>query len=331
MRVLVTGATGFIGGRLARALAADGHEVRALVRPGADAARLAAAGVAIVRGDVTDEGAVAAATRGCELVHHLAVSPRHARPGVLDAVNVAAAGHVVRAAGRTGARVVHCSSTNVYGRLSRLPADEDHPTRPDRPYPASKLRGEALVGRLAREQGTSVVIARLSSVYGPGSRRGLKVYRDALGGTLFTIGPSTQLDDLVFVDDIVDGLRRCGELRDARAPVYNLAGGAPRPLCDVYRAIAAAGGTPLRQRPLPVLPFRALAATQRATRLGASLDSPLLHRLTHVPRSRAFSIDRARRDLGYRPAVGLEEGAARTLAWYREAGLLSPQTKERAA
>jgi nucleoside-diphosphate-sugar epimerase len=175
------------------------------------------------------------------------------------------------------------------------------------------------------------VIARLSSVYGPGSMRALRTYRDALGGTLFTIGPSTQLDDLVFVDDIVDGLRRCGELHDARAPIYNLAGGAPRPLRDVYGAIAAAGGTRLRQRPLPVLPFRALAAAHRATRLGASLDTPLVHRITHVPRSRAYSIERARRDLGYRPAVGLEEGAARTLAWYRETGLLSPPTQERAA
>ena len=103
--------------------------------------RLEAAGVEVARGDVTDEGAVIAAARGCEVVHHLAVPTRHARPRILEAVNVAGAGHVIRAAGRTGARVVHCSTTGVYGPLDHLPADEEHPTRPARAYPASKLGG----------------------------------------------------------------------------------------------------------------------------------------------------------------------------------------------
>jgi nucleoside-diphosphate-sugar epimerase len=171
------------------------------------------------------------------------------------------------------------------------------------------------VARLARDLGASAVIARLSSVYGPGSLRGLRAYRDVVGRRLFTVGRAMQLDDLVYVDDVVDGLRRCAERREAVPAIYNLAGGAPCPRRDVYRAIADAAGTPLRQRPLPVLPFRALAAAHRMTPSGARLDTPLLHRLTQVPRPRAYSIARARADLGYRPAVPLEEGVARTLDW----------------
>ena len=331
MRVLVTGATGFIGGRLAPALVQDGHRVRALVRPGADASELERAGVEVARGDVADAADVGAAMEGCALAFNLAVPERHAGAAVLEAVNVAGPGHVVRAAARAGASVVHCSTTGVYGPLDRLPADEAHPTRPHRPYPASKLRGERLVAGLAHEGGVRVVIARLSSVYGPGSQRGLRPYRDTFRRRFYTIGPATQVDDLVYVDDVVAGLLRCPEVADPEAPVYNLAGGAPRPLRDVYGAIAAAAGTRPRQRPLPVLPFRALAAARRATGERRGLDTPLVHRLTHVPAPRAYSIERARRDLGYLPAVGLEEGTARTLGWYREAGLLSPDPKEPSA
>lgn len=99
-------------------------------------------------------------------------------------------------------------------------------------------------------------------------------------------------------------------------------------MLDVLGAIAGAMGRPLRVHALPVAPFRALAAAQRAS--PRPVDTPLLHRLTRLPGSQAYCIERARRDLRYRPAVTLDDGIARTLRWYRERGLLPLAAQEAA-
>jgi nucleoside-diphosphate-sugar epimerase len=135
--VLVTGATGFTGGHLARGLLAAGHDVTALVRPqsavGAAAHALEEIGVRIAVGDLADRSAVARAAKGVEVVYHIAATYRE--PGLPDSayrvVNVEGTRHVLEAALTTGARrVVHCSTGGVHGPIARPPADEDPPRRP---------------------------------------------------------------------------------------------------------------------------------------------------------------------------------------------------------
>ena len=132
MRALVTGATGFTGGHLARALARRGLAVRALARDPAapPAAALGAEGIEVVAGDVRDRAAVDAAVRDVEVVYHIAALYRQAGlpPREYRAVNAAAAGTVVEAAAAAGARrVVHCSSVGVHGDVKGPPADENAP------------------------------------------------------------------------------------------------------------------------------------------------------------------------------------------------------------
>src|SRR5690349_9628127 len=116
MNVLVTGATGFIGSHLVDRLLETGADVRALVRPAADASRLNGLGVEVVRGDVSRVNDVERAVAGRELVYHLAKAPSGSPWSILERVNVTGAANVVRSAARAGvARVVHCSSTAVYG------------------------------------------------------------------------------------------------------------------------------------------------------------------------------------------------------------------------
>lgn len=324
MTVLVTGATGFVGRHLVEALRTDGVDVRALARPSSDVRSLERAGAEVSVGDVTDLAAVERAAAGCDVVYNLAVPPRDAPTTVHRAVNVAGAEIVVAAAAAAGAvHVVHSSTCAVYGRaLGGVPADETHPTNPDSAYAATKLAGEEAVSRRHRAAGGSLVIVRLPSMYGPGDLRGLKVFRDVLRGRVITIGPSAQRWDVCYVGDAVDGLRRCGELRHVDGVVYNLGVDRGRPLRDYFEAIAQAAGVELRHHPLPVWPFRGLAAFDAALLRPAGIETPLLHRLTRLPRPRSFDISKATRDLGYRPQVALEDGVRRTLAWYRANGFL---------
>ena len=241
MTVLVTGGTGFIGGRLVRALLADGEEVRALVRPASDARALEAAGATVVRGDVAEAGAMRAAAAGCEVVYSLAVPARAGRIDAMRSANVFGARNAALAARAAGARLVHASTTGVYGRLTTLPAGEDHPTRPERPYPRTKLEGERVVAEVMPDG--PVVVARIASVYGPGDVRSAAIFR---GGP-----PAPDPGGRRRGGPHRPGLRRrrrrgAARLRGPRSrpgrTTYNLAGGAPVPLREVLEAIAAAGG-----------------------------------------------------------------------------------------
>jgi nucleoside-diphosphate-sugar epimerase len=159
VRVLVTGATGFTGGHLARALSAAGHEVSALVRdrtrPGA--VDLEHAGIALAVGDLRDDAALTAAMSGVDVVYHLAAIYRQVgvSADTYRAVNAEGAGHVVEAAFRGGVRrVVHCSTVGVHGDVEHPPANEDAPLKPGDVYQETKLDGE----RLAREAGSRLGI-----------------------------------------------------------------------------------------------------------------------------------------------------------------------------
>jgi len=139
--VLVTGATGFTGGHLARALA-TGQPVRALVRDPARAAELKSAGIEIIQGDIRDAQALRAAVSGVGVVYHIAAIYRSA--GVPDetyrAINRTAVGELIQAAAAGGVRrVVHCSTVGVHGDVDHPPANEDAPLKPGDIYQVTKL------------------------------------------------------------------------------------------------------------------------------------------------------------------------------------------------
>ena len=174
MRVLVTGATGFTGGHLARALAAGGDTVSALVRtPGPAASVLAHAGITLAMGDLRDRAALAAATAGVDVVYHIAAMYRQAGLGaaVYRAVNATAVNDVIEAAARGGVRrVVHCSTVGVHGDVEHAPANEDAPLKPGDVYQTTKLEGEQLARDAGARLGIEVTIARPTGIYGPGDR-----------------------------------------------------------------------------------------------------------------------------------------------------------------
>jgi dihydroflavonol-4-reductase len=327
VRALVTGATGFTGGHLARALAARGDTVSALVRANSPAASaLAADGIAIVAGDLREPAALAAATAGVDVVYHIAAVYRHA--GLPDdtyrAVNAIAVQQIIEAAARAGVkRVVHCSTVGVHGDVEHPPANEDAPLKPGDVYQETKLEGERLARETAARLGIEVTVARPTGIYGPGDRRLLRLFRGVARRRWVTLGAGEIYYHLTFIDDLVEGLRLCGQHPAAANRTYILAGGEVTTLNALVRLVAEGAGVPPPTRHLPVWPFWVAGAACEAVCGPLGIEPPIYRRrVDFFTKSRAFDITRARAEIGYAPQVGLREGIRRTLDWYRTHGWL---------
>jgi nucleoside-diphosphate-sugar epimerase len=324
LKVLVTGATGFTGGHLARSLAARGHDVAALVRDPAGAAPLEAAGVTLQPGDLRDRAALERAASGRDLVYHIAAIYRQA--GLPDreyrAVNAAAVASVIEAAAKGGVRrVVHCSTVGVHGDIDDPPANENAPLKPGDIYQVTKLEGEAVARDAAERTGVEVVIARPSGIYGPGDRRLLKLFRGVARRRFVILGSGRIFYHLTYIDDLVEGFRLCGEVPLAAGRTYILAGGEVTTLNEVVALIAEAAGVEPPKLHLPVWPFWIAGAACEAVCAPLRIEPPIYRRrVDFFTKSRAFDITRARTELGYAPAVSLREGIRRTLAWYEGEG-----------
>jgi nucleoside-diphosphate-sugar epimerase len=326
LRVLVTGATGFTGGHLARALASQGAAVRALVRDPARAADLAAAGIELVTGDLTDPPSVTRAAAGVDVVYHVAALYRQA--GLPDsayrAVNASSARTVIEAAASGGARrVVHCSTVGVHGDVEHPPANEGAPLRPGDIYQVTKLEGEAIAREAAEDTGIELVIARPTGIYGPGDRRLLKLFRGVARRRFVILGDGQIYYHLTYIDDLVEGFRLCGAVTMAAGRTYILAGGEVTTLNELVAIIAAEAGVAPPRLHLPVWPVWAAGAACETVCVPLGIEPPLYRRrVDFFTKSRAFDISRAREELGYAPAVGLREGVRRTLEDYRRRGWL---------
>jgi len=322
LRVLVTGAAGFTGGHLARFLAARGDDVRVLVRAGTRARVQGTFDVA--EGDLRDAAALRTAVRGVEVIYHIAAIYRQAglRDEEYRAVNAEAVGTVIEAARAAGARrVVHCSTVGVHGDVEHPPANEDAPLKPGDVYQQTKLEGERVARAAAANTGVEVVIARPTGIYGPGDRRLLKLFRGVAHRRFIVLGDGRIYYHLTYIDDLVEGFRLCGTVAAAAGRTYILAGGEVTMLNELVELIAQEAGVQPPKLHLPVWPFWTAGALCEALCAPLGLEPPIYRRrVDFFTKSRAFDITRARRELGYQPAVGLREGVRRTLDWYRGAG-----------
>ncbi|HQF70024.1 MAG TPA: NAD-dependent epimerase/dehydratase family protein [Promineifilum sp.] len=356
MKAVLTGATGFIGGAVARRLAAEGVAVHALTRPGADRTRLAGLPVVFHDGDFTDPAGLVGLFDGATWVIHAA--GMLGRAGVSEAeyrrVNaegarafLAAAAEAYRA-GRTAAdlRVLHVSTAGVLGARMKdegggmkdegggmnpgTPAPDSafilqpssfETLAPSNAYERSKALAEGYAAALAAA-GLPLVIARPEFIYGPSDLHVLGLFRAIQRGQFFYIGDGNNTCHPTYVDDLVDGLLAC--LR-AGAPggVYTIAG--PRTL--TFRELAETIAAELGVRPprwrvprrLAWLGAAGLEGVGRLTGRGVPLSRD---GVAFFSESRGSSIARARAELGYAPRVDLREGVARTVGWYRGEGLL---------
>jgi len=322
VRVLVTGATGFTGGHLARTLVARGHQVRGLVRQSAQSRDLEAAGVEPAIGTLEDRATIARAVKGTDVVYNIAAVYRQAGipKATYRAVNATAVGDLIEAAAGAGVRrVVHCSTVGVHGDIEHPPADENAPLRPGDIYQETKVEGEQIARDAAARTGLAVTIARPSGIYGPGDRRLLKLFRGIARRRFVVLGSGNIFYHLTYIDDLVEGFRLCGEVPAAANRTYILAGGEVTTLNELMRLIAAEARVAPPALKLPVWPFWLAGAACEALCVPFGIEPPIYRRrVDFFTKSRAFNISRARAELGYAPQTGLRDGIRKTLTWYKE-------------
>jgi nucleoside-diphosphate-sugar epimerase len=324
MNVLVTGATGFTGGHLTRSLARAGDRVRAIVRRPEAAASLSDAGIEIVAGDITDRESLRRAMQGIDVVYNIAALYREAGlpEPVYRAVNADAVGTMVELAHEAGVRrVVHCSTVGVHGDIAHPPADEDAPLAPGDVYQDTKLLGERIGRETADRLGIEFVIVRPTGIYGPGDRRLFKLFGQIARGRFVMLGRGTNYYHVTYIDDLCAGFRLCGTAPAAAGRTYILGGGEVPTLAELVRTTAEVAGVSGPRLRAPVWPVWLAGAACEAICAPLRIQPPLYRRrVDFFRKSRAFDISRARRELGYAPAVPLREGIRRTLEWYREHG-----------
>jgi len=321
MKILVTGATGFIGSHLAERLVREGHEVTALVRSGGDITLLDSLGVALARGDLGDYPTLEAAVRGQEVVYHLAAAVSQSAPSraVYRATNALGTGQLVRAVVAGGVRhLVYCSSVAVHGTPATCPADERAPLRPDYFTYRMKIEGERLVRKACLEEELSAAIARPTSVYGPRGVRWRKLFSDIARNRFTMLGDGTTRYHITYVDDVVEGLICCGGQRGAKGEPTIIGAGEAVTIGAFVGTIAEECGVALNSRRLSALPLRPVSSFLKLLSRSLGVETRITSRIDLFTVDRAYDISRAKRELGYLPRVSLREGVRQTVEWFRK-------------
>jgi nucleoside-diphosphate-sugar epimerase len=324
--ILITGGNGFVGRHVVGALLERGDNVRILALPSEDTSAVEQLGVDVHRGDICDADSLKAPMAGVGGVLHLAAMMDVWRP-LEDyyAVNVTGTENVCRAALAAGvSRLVHMSSSSVYGMALGQPADEQFPLSPfDDPYPLTKAAGDIFVRWMAAEEGLPAVVVRPDQIFGPGDRLHFGRMADRLrAGKSVVVGAGDNALPLVYISDIVQGLLLALDDERAIGQAYNIGNDRPLTQMQLLRSIAREVGA---RAPLMHLPYRALYAAgyaaERLAAFGSSWRRPPLTRLgvAFAGTDNRYGIDKARTELGYTPRVDLDEGVSLTAGWYRQA------------
>lgn len=331
-RALVTGATGFTGGHLARKLVERGYSVRALVRDkeAVKAKDLDAAGIELIEGDVADAAAVIRAAETMTHIFHIAAVFRSANhpDSYYYRINRDSVAHVLAAAREHGTRrIVHCSTCGVHGDVAEIPANEETAFNPGDVYQRSKLAGEELA-RQAMADGAPVSVVRPTGIYGPGDKRFLKLFRTIENGTFRMFGSGDIVYHLTYVDDMVQGLILTGEHPAAIGEVFLIGDDSYTTLNGLVNKIAATLAVKPPKLKLPIAPLMTAAALCEFACKPFGIDPPLhRRRAAFFTKARAFSVDKAKRLIGFRPEVPLEVGLSRTADWYQSMGYLRSPSK----
>ena len=309
--VLVTGGGGFIGSRLCERLVQSGATVRAFVRytSRAEIGLLRflepdiLKKVEIIRGDLRDFSAVEQASRGVDIVFHLgaliSIPYSYVHPVETVQTNVLGTLNILEACRKSGAKLVHTSTSEVYGTALRVPIDEDHPLQGQSPYSASKIGADKLVESYFRSFGLPTVTVRPFNTYGPGqSTRAVipTIITQALAGGVVRLGNLDAIRDFTYLDDTVEGFLLTAQADTWNGETYNLGSGEEISI----GAIAA-------------LIFR-LMGKQAEIQLEKNRLRPEKSEVL-----RLISDNRkAKLELGWQPTVGMEEGLRRTISWIGE-------------
>ncbi|MCX6357973.1 MAG: NAD-dependent epimerase/dehydratase family protein [Candidatus Aureabacteria bacterium] len=324
MTVLVTGATGCVGGNLAEVLIGKGHRVRALVRPGSDTGFLRALGLELCPGDLGDRASLARAVTGIDVVFHCAaVVSDWASLEEMHRVNVEGLKNLLDACeGVKLKRFVYMSSMVVLGMGAQNNLDESasYVATGDN-YNTTKIEAEKLALECARERGIPVTVVRAPYVYGPRDRQMFpRILAYLKNGRYAFIGGGTNPFSLVYAKNLADGLIRAAESPGAVGQIYNITDGVAVTRRELINLMADRLGLPWPKRNISYPAARVICAVcETVAKVFRLKTAPLLNRfrLKFMYTPLTFDISKARRELGYGPAIPFEKGIEETIEWFK--------------
>lgn len=311
-RVLVTGAGGFIGSQLVERLLAEGARVRAFVRYNSRAdsgllrlvPRELIPSLEVVAGDLREWQAIRQVVRNCEIVFHLgaliSIPYSYHHPFEVAETNFMGTLNILMACQYLGVkRLIHTSTSEVYGTARRVPIDECHPLQGQSPYSASKIGADKLAESFFCTYNLPVVTVRPFNTYGPRqTARAVipTIIAQALANGTIHLGNLSTKRDFTFVSDTVQGFLMAAEAQGVEGQVFNLGTGAEISIGDITRKIIQRVGKPIK---IVVDPERLRPELSEVMRLLS--DNSL-----------------ARERLGWRPEVTLDLGLQQTIAWIQD-------------
>jgi dTDP-glucose 4,6-dehydratase len=308
-KVLVTGAGGFIGSQLVEALLNAGAQVRAFVRynsrgdPGL--LRLLhqemISRVELMPGDVRDSQAIRSAVKDCEFVFHLgaliSIPYSYLHPAEVAETNFMGTLNVLVACRECGVkRLIHTSTSEVYGTALHVPIDESHPLQGQSPYSASKIGADKLVESFYCTYGLPVTTVRPFNTYGPRqSARAVipTVITQALTQSTIRLGNLDASRDFTYVDDTVSGFLKAARATNAEGKTFNLGTGREIRIGELARLVIEKVSRPVK---IVVDPERLRPERSEVQRLLS--DNSL-----------------AKKELGWQPMIPFEQGLENTIAW----------------
>lgn len=333
--ILVTGATGLVGHHVVQRAIAEGNAVRVLVRNPAAARDFEAQGVEAMTGDLGDTSILPKVVTGVDAIVHCAAKVGDWGP-VSDyrKVNVEGLRGLLDAALKAGhlKRFVHVSSLGVYPARDHYGTDEAEIPNPDGidGYTLSKFEAERMVLEYIREKSLLGVVLRPGFIYGPFDRTVLPKLLDRLHSGVFAyLGGKDKLMNNTYVLNLVDAIFLALNRDDVVGEVFNIRDGRLVSKGEFIETISRAAGYPVPTKvvPLGVAKFLA-AAMEGGARLFGKKQAPLLSkaRIKFLGLNLDFSIDKAKRQLGYDPKFDFAEAMPETIGWFRDHERLPGQT-----
>jgi len=325
---LVTGGSGFLGSYLVEALVAHGEKVRVLVRPTSKVAHLESLEVELIYGDLNNIQSLRKAIQNIERVYHCAaLATDWGTWEMFRTANVTGVHNLLEAALEVGVRkFIHVSTTDVYGHPD-YPADETTPYRlRGWPYGDTKIEGEQLVWTYYRQHNLPITIVRPVNIYGPRSTTFVSDIVELLkSGSMIHIGRGRKPAGLAYVTNVVDVILRAADSKNSVGQAYNTSDGSDVTWRQYVNRLAEIIGV---SSPKIVIPYRLAYLTgwlmEKIYSVLPIKGRPLLTRMAAelFGTNQGFPINKARRELGYKPEVDFDEGMRRVEVWLRQIGSL---------
>lgn len=322
---LVTGATGFLGGALARRLAAEGAQVRAMARSPEKADYIRdVPGIEVVQGDVRQPDRMRELTRGCDYVFHVAVAVGDW--DIQRAVNVEGTRHVMEAATAAQVtRVVYVSSIAAYGYTGKSVLREDDPLTPSQTdaYSATKAESEKVVQQIGTAHNLSYAIIRPGMIYGPRSSQWTELmFKVAKRRPILWVGSGRGSFFPIHVDDVVDLMVLMAVHPAAHNEIFNAVNLEPVTWREYLLHYARlAGHQSWIGIPVPLV--AGLARVVAALSPAGSSAKAAPEMLNVLYEQRTIDMSKTQERLGWKPRIGLQSGIESCVPYLREKGLLS--------